>query len=233
MKKTSNVILLSVLTLYISSGYIDIQKEKIFEEKKGIVAVEAEHFATQKATSVRKWYLQNTSTSAKIEPDADINHSQSASKKAYLEILPDTRVTHDDPLVHGESFSNEPGIMAVLDYNVYFNTPGKYYVWVRTHTSGTEDNGIHVGINGTWPESGQRMQFAGKNEKWSWESKQRTEEVHTGVEKLIYLEIEKEGLHTISFSMREDGFEFDKWAMTLAYKAPKGLGPKERLKKEK
>lgn len=232
MKKALKLVLLSILMLHISFKLIDIQKEKIFEEKKGIVAVEAEHYASQKETTVRKWYLQNTTSAVDIKPDADSNHAENASNQAYLEILPDTRVTHDDKLVHGESFSNQPGVMAILDYNVYFNTPGKYYVWVRTHTSGTEDNGIHVGIDGTWPESGQRMQFAGKKEQWSWESKQRTEDVHTGVEKLIFLEIEEIGLHTISFSMREDGFEFDKWAMTLKYKAPKGFGPKERLKKE-
>jgi hypothetical protein len=100
-------------------------------------------------------------------------------------------------------------------------------VWVRAYATGTEDNGIHVGIDGTWPESGQRMQFPGGMRHWQWESKQRTEEVHTGVPELIFLQVDSPGLHTVSFSMREDGFEFDKWVMSLAYTKPEGNGPEE------
>jgi len=36
---------------------------------------------------------------------------------------------------------------------------------------------------------------------------------HCGEPYEIYLDIEQPGLHTIEFSMREDGFEFDKWLM--------------------
>ncbi|MGB3585510.1 MAG: hypothetical protein WBA23_03165, partial [Tunicatimonas sp.] len=97
------------------------------------------------------------------------------------------------------------------------------------HSTGTEDNGIHVGLDGEWPETGKRMQFHAYNDKWTWESRQRTEEVHSGVPELIYLMIEEPGEHTISFSMREDGFEFDKWAMTTAYQAPEGMGPEEQV----
>jgi hypothetical protein len=31
----------------------------------------------------------------------------------------------------------------------------------------------------------------------------------------IYLNIDKPGEYIISFSMREDGFEFDRWLMTI------------------
>ena len=72
------------------------------------------------------------------------------------------------------------------------------------------------------------MRFDGGKEAWSWESRQRTEDVHTGVEKLIYLDIEEPGVHTVSFSMREDGFEFDKWVLERAYRRPDGKGPAPR-----
>jgi hypothetical protein len=52
------------------------------------------------------------------------------------------------------------------------------------------------------------MQWTGEN-KWVWGSKQRTDEVHTGVPGILFLEVEQAGEHTIQFSMREDGFEFD------------------------
>ncbi|MEM1134479.1 MAG: hypothetical protein AAGI07_01480 [Bacteroidota bacterium] len=232
-KKLQWLTIILLLATSLAFQQVSITKKVIYEEIDGKIAVEAEHFAKQYKTKKRKWYLQDANNTANVAPDADENHFIDASGGAYLELLPDTRVTHDDPLVHGESFSNKPGVMAILDYKVYFNSPGKYYVWVRVHTSGTEDNGIHVGINGTWPESGQRMQFSGNSKKWIWESRQRTKEVHTGVEKLIYLEIPEAGLHTISFSMREDGFEFDKWMMEKEYKRPEGKGIAERIKKHR
>ena len=191
----------------------------IFEEKNGLVAVEAEHYYTQSLSEIRKWEIVDTA------------HSKKASGNRYLECLPDTRITHDDKLTAGENFSNKAGQMAILHYQIYFNNPGKYYVWVRAFSTGSEDNGIHVGMDDTWPESGQRMQWCeGKNE-WTWDSKQRTLEVHCGVPELIFLEIGNPGLHDIQFSMREDGFEFDKFVMTKAYDKPVGTGPEEVLRK--
>jgi len=52
---------------------------------------------------------------------------------------------------------------------------------------------------------------------------------HCGEPYKIYLDIEQPGLHTIEFSMREDGFEFDKWLMTKDrnFARPAGPGPLE------
>ncbi|MCR9294214.1 MAG: DUF5060 domain-containing protein, partial [bacterium] len=101
------------------------------------------------------------------------------------------------------------------------------YVWVRAYSSGSEDNGLHVGIDGTWPESGQRMQWCEGKNSWWWESKQRTASEHCGVPYEIYVDVEEPGLHQIHFSMREDGFEFDKWLMTTnrELQRPVGVGP--------
>jgi hypothetical protein len=147
-----------------------------------------------------------------VKPDADPPHVAGASGGAYLEILPDTRATHGDKLIQGENFTDKPGVMAVLHYKVNINTPGRYYVWVRSFSTGSEDNGVHVGLNGQWPESGQRWQTVQK-QKWAWDCKQRTQEVHTGVPMQLFLDIEKAGEHEIMFSMREDGFEMDKFVL--------------------
>jgi hypothetical protein len=66
---------------------------------------------------------------------------------------------------------------------------------------------------------------------WRWDSKQRTEEVHCGEPFKIYLDIDEPGTHTISFSMREDGVEFDKWLMTTdrEFGRPTDDGPAERI----
>ncbi|MBQ4819025.1 carbohydrate-binding protein [Aquimarina sp. MMG016] len=197
-------------------------------EQNGVVAVEAEHFKSQSKTNKRKWYVLDGS-SATPTPDPDPSHHNGASSGGYLEILPDTRVTHGDPLINGENFSNTPGQLAIIDYKVKFTTPGKYFVWVRAHSTGSEDNGVHVGIDGTWPESGQRMQWcAGKNQ-WTWESKQRTAANHCGEAQKIFINVPTAGIHTISFSMREDGFEMDKFVLSKAYTKPTGNGPAEVL----
>lgn len=184
-----------------------------FEEKDGFLKVEAEAFHKQTATDIRQWYITNPDSKFNFK-DADENHAATASGKSYIEILPDTRTNHDEKLIGGENFSNEPGKLAIVRYKVAISTPGRYYIWARAHSTGTEDNGVHVGLNGEWPNSGKRMQWCeGKNE-WTWASKQRTKEVHCGVPGMIYLDIDKAGEHEIQFSMREDGFEMDQWLMT-------------------
>jgi hypothetical protein len=104
--------------------------------------------------------------------------------------------------------------MGVLHYKVKINNPGRYYVWVRCYSSGAEDNSVHVGFNNTWPEHGQRMQWCDGKNAWTWASKQRTEKEHCGVPREIYLDIDKAGVYDIQFSMREDGFEMDKFILT-------------------
>ncbi|MHC4540529.1 MAG: DUF5060 domain-containing protein, partial [Planctomycetota bacterium] len=153
---------------------------KIFEEADGLVAVEAEHFALQTQTEKRQWYATSAAQMPHVSPDGDESHADSAGGGAYIEVLPDTRRDHSMKLIRGENFSNEPGKMAVLVYPVHFNTPGRYYVWVRAYSTGSEDNGLHVGIDGAWPESGQRLQWCQAKNSWRWESKQRTDAEHCG-----------------------------------------------------
>jgi GH43 family beta-xylosidase len=187
------------------NGLLQIQSELPIDakplayEKEGYVEMEAEDFAVQTKDETRKWHLQT---------------NDSASGKKYMMILPDTRKTHGDSLYNGINFSNKAGEMAVLTYNINFASTGRYYVWVRAMSTGSEDNSVHVGLNGNWPETGLRMQWCQGKNKWWWESKQRTQKEHCGVPYQIYLDIEKPGLHTIQFSMREDGFRMDKFLLT-------------------
>ena len=187
---------------------------KVHKQTRGVLVVEAEDFDAVDRENARKWVLTTVEKTPGIKPDPDPNHAKGASGGAYLEALPDTRVTHGDPLVNGVSFSNTPGECSVLYYPVIFNEPGRYYVWVRMCCTGSEDNGLHVGLDGRWPESGARLQFTGKHGQWQWDSRQRTSKVHTGVLGKIWLDVGKPGLHTVMFSMREDGFEFDRFMLT-------------------
>jgi hypothetical protein len=141
--------------------------------------------------------------------------AEEAGGNAYLQCLPDTRVTREDKMMKGTNFSDVPGKLAVLTYPMKFKKPGRYYVWVRAYSTGSEDNGVHVGLNGTWPESGQRMQWCNGKNKWTWSGSQRTVEVHCGVPHLIYLDIPKAEKHDIQFSMREDGIKMDAFLLTM------------------
>ena len=198
---------ISVLLIFTSC-----ESQKTPQEKNGFLRVEAEDFYLQTNDNIRKWYIIDNDFSSELK-DADASHSKSASKNAYIEILPDTRQTHDDKLIRKENFNNTPG-MAVVHYKVNIATPGRYYIWAKAFSTGPEDNGVHVGLNGQWPASGKRMQWCKGKRSWYWESKQRTKEVHCGIEHAIYLDIDEPGEHVIQFSMREDGFEMDEWLMT-------------------
>ncbi|WPR70139.1 hypothetical protein SLW70_09265 [Flavobacterium sp. NG2] len=216
--KSKSLIILSFS--YLIFGYnaiaqvVNLESAVVFEEKNGLVAVEAEAFYKQSNTDVRQWYRTSITETPKVGRDDDDKHIENASQKAYIEILPDERVTHDDPLERDKNFTDEAGKMAVVHYKVKINTPGRYYVWARAFSMGSEDNGVHVGINGQWPEHGKRMQWCDGKGKWTWESKQRTKEVHCGLPHEIYLDIDQVGIHDIQFSMREDGFEMDKFILT-------------------
>jgi hypothetical protein len=203
----------------------------LFEERDGLVAVEAEHVFRQELTNRRAWYFTTRDVAPQVKLDGDASHIAGASGGAYLEALPDTRRTHDDSLINGENFFPEPGKAAVLSYRIHFGNPGRYYVWVRAYSTGTEDNGIHVGLNGQWPASGQRWQTTIKD-RWAWDSRQRTEQNHLGEPGQLYLDISKPGEHEIQFSMREDGFEFDKFILASQREfTPQGLGPQPLVRR--
>lgn len=232
MKSELTTFLLTLSSLFLTAqvkqfkGPI-VDENTIFQENNGVLAVEGEYFYKQSKANQRQWYITSKDVVSKKIRDEDSRHHVGASNDTYVEILPDTRVTHSDKLIKGENFSNKAGALGILHYKVRINNPGRYYVWVRAFSTGSEDNSLHVGLNGEWPEHGQRMQWCkGKNE-WTWESKQRTKEEHCGLPKQIYLDIENVGIHEIQFSMREDGFEFDKFILTKdSTLIPKDVGPK-------
>lgn len=201
----------------------------VFDERDGIVAIEAEHFTAQTLAEKRAWHITSSAAAPEVSPDGDPAHGAGASGGAYIELLPDTRRSHDDPLVHGENFTNQGGEMAVLSYRVRIQSPGRYYVWVRAYSTTSEDNGLHFGLDGQWPESGARWQTVQKN-GWHWDCKQRTEKVHTGVPMQLWLDIQKPGNHTLLMAMREDGIEVDR--IVLAKDRgwnPVGIGPEVKV----
>ncbi|MCA9666337.1 MAG: hypothetical protein KC503_12140 [Myxococcales bacterium] len=199
-----------------------------FEEQNGRVVVEAEHFFENDANGKpRQWYVWKPGA-AGVKPDPDPEHTAGASGGSYIEGLPDTRVTASDTLTSGVNFFGNGGQGPIVRYRVWFNQTGRYYVRARAYSTGAEDNGIHVGIDGTWPASGERIQWCSGKNQWTWSGAQRTAANHCGEADKIYLDVTSKGLHVIAFSMREDGFELDRFVLTIdkAFN-PSGAGPAE------
>ncbi len=185
-------------------GVPSIDNSSVVVETDAFIQVEAEAFHSNDNNGTpRQWIsVQNDSI------------GMTASNSEYMIVSPDTRITHDDELIIGTNFFPESGTGSILSYKTYFNTPGLYYVWVSCYSTGTEDNGVHVGIDGYWPESSARVQWCEGKNQWTWSSAQRVEENHCGTPNTIKLNILEAGHHTIMFSVREDGFRFDQWLMT-------------------
>ncbi len=101
-------------------------------------------------------------------------------------------------------------------------------VWVRAYSTGTEDNGVHVGLDGQWPASGSKLQFCNGKNAWTWSSAQRDSDGPCGKRNTIFIDVQTPGEHLVEFGMREDGFEFDKFVLTTdAAYVPMGAGPEE------
>lgn len=205
---------LPIVIASFAASATNINAGPFYHEDSGFVVIEAENFSAQHLDDKRRWLVFSKNTATHNFADADQAHYHDASNGAYIEVLPDTRSNHHEPLVRNDNFTNNAGTMAVLSYPVYFETPGRYYAWARAYSTGSEDNGVHLGINGQWPASSQRLQLCEGKHAWTWSSAQRVNTNHCGTPNTIYIDIPHKGVHTIMVSMREDGFELDKLLLT-------------------
>lgn len=174
------------------------------------ISIEAEDFTNKDD----RWVLTDANTQQlPLEEDPDPNHSGTASGGVYFELLPDIRVTHDDPQFPPVAFWGRAGTGPEMHWDVNIPEPGRYFVHARAYSTGTEDNGIHVGLNGEWPDSAETLQFCTAGARaWKWSSAQRDAGGvgSCGIQKTLYLDIENAGMNTIMVSAREDGFELDR-----------------------
>lgn len=173
------------------------------------ISIEAEDFSQKNSL----WRVFSNNSTPNVNPDPDGSHHSTASGRAYVELLPDTRVTHSDNLSTGSNFWNTAGTGPELSYIVNIPEAGRYIVFAKAYSTGTEDNGIHVGLNNSNPASGHRMQWCNGKNNWTWSSAQRTSSNHCGVQRSIYLDIPVAGANTIVFTAREDGFELDQFML--------------------
>lgn len=177
----------------------------------GYVAIRVD--ATSFSGKDERWYLTNADNIPDVAPDPDPPHHATAQGSGYLELLPDTRVSHGDELQPYVNYWADTPKGPKIYYTLDIPVPGRYYVWVKALSTGTEDNGIHVGFDNQKPLTGKRIQWCGRKDVWAWSSAQRVPENHCGVPKTIYLDIPTAGAHDIVFYAREDGFEIDQFVL--------------------
>jgi len=161
-----------------------------------LISMEAEYFDVDKKTSTHQWVrtvLGNSSND-------------------------DAMVTTPD---HGQ-LAGSPENTPMLSYMVYFNYPGKHYIWVRgfgdTNKSGNgNSDSIQIGLNGKLADTAYRIdQFPAE---WTWSR-------HTPSNPVASLNVVNAGVNMVNIWMREDGLAIDKFVITSDPNfVPTGFGP--------
>lgn len=97
-----------------------------------------------------------------------------------------------------------------MDYPIYFNTAGTYYIWVRMAAGNqtTNDDSFHVGVDGvgrtnTMTTTGN---YNNGSTSWTW--------IGSISSVRISVNIPTTGYHTLNVWMREDGTRIDKIIMS-------------------
>jgi len=110
----------------------------------------------------------------------------------------------------------------MLSYMVYFNHPGKHYLWVRglgdSNKSGVgNSDSIQIGLNGKLADTAYRIdQFPSE---WTWSR-------HTPSNPVASLNVVNAGVNMVNIWMREDGLAIDKFVITSDPEfVPNGFGP--------
>jgi hypothetical protein len=199
----------------------------VFQEVDGAVVIEAEHFHQQTRHMIRRWYLNSPQHTPTAKPDGDPVIIADAGGGAYLEALPDTFVTDDDRAIDGLNLGLHPGAVAVLHYKVHFSKPGRYYLWTRMRSDDEEDNTLNAGLNDEWPASAKCLQFQKHTKAWQWGNVIRDPKGPAFPRLLAWLDVPSAGVHTVMYSMREDGCSFDRFLLTMDkdFAKPVGVGP--------
>ena len=159
----------------------------------GVVMIEAEHYHHRVATATHAW-----------EPTV------LRSGEVVMKGLP------DDGLYQNRDFV---GVTPRMDFRVIFDQPGTYYVVVRGFGEASSGDTVHVGLNGAYVETSDRIYVSRRELKWSAET---IDDINA------YIEVPSAGEHIVNVWMREDGFMLDRLLLSRnpAF-IPHGVGPKE------
>ncbi|GEM_PF-2200012 len=188
----------------LSQTYATVEQQSVdpktlaFKESSGQLFIEAENYHTLAAKSGRTW----------VKSSQDPSFSSSYAVTAQ-----------------GSSYYDSTGIdtnSTRLDYKIYVNTPGTYYLWVRGYAADGNSDSLHAGLDGVISDTtpGYRISnFSYGQYVWSKTNMQGQRVAFT---------VSTAGEHTLNFWIREVGFKFDKFILTQdANFVPSGISLNE------
>ena len=162
---------------------------QVFQETGGLVAIEAEHFHSNVARDGKSWTTHADGSSSGGE------HVRAPSSGMY------------------RSGADSEGNSPELTYEINFDSPGTYYVWVRGEVLNGGDS-LHVGLNGDYNHT--PWSFTGFNHSNGWSNSGTT------------IEIDAAGQQQLNLWVRESGFAVDKIVLSKDPDfTPSGSGPEE------
>jgi hypothetical protein len=94
-----------------------------------------------------------------------------------------------------------------LRYEIAFDRPGVYYIWLRVWAGGNDDNSVHLGLDGSPQRSSLRIETQ-RYGRWAWTDDRR------GRRSRATLVVDRPGRHTLHLWMREDGTYVDQIFLT-------------------
>ena len=164
-----------------------VGSDKLFFETNGSVLIQAEDYSH---CQFGFWEAQGTEWIT----ENGKNYSQGSG---YVSALPDSKVKVGDT-------TNGPRI----GYNISFDSPGTYHVWVRMSAPSGSSDSIHVGLNGlpvTFGASGLGIWDPNVGDQWTWKDT---------IGSRVTIEVTSPGTHQFYIWMREDGVRVDSIFLT-------------------
>ena len=164
---------------------------QVFQESGGLVSIEAEHFHSNVSRSGASWETQS--------------HSNASGGEVVK--TPSFSGFHHGSRVVGKS--------PELTYEIEFDSPGTYYVWIKGEKETTGRDSVHIGLNGEYQETNRG--FTGFSNNLVWKNSGH-----------MSVEVESAGRQQFNIWMRESGVSVDKIVLTKDPDfTPSGVGPAE------
>ena len=164
-----------------------IGSNQLFEETNGSVWIQAEDYSH---CEFGLWSAANTEWVTETEKSG-------FEGTGYVAALPDEKVKVGDT-TNG----------ARIGFNISFESPGTFHVWIRMSGPSGSSDSIHVGLNGlpvTFGASGLGIWDPSVGDEWSWKDTMGSR---------ITIEVPTPGTHQFYIWMREDGVRVDSFILT-------------------
>lgn len=169
-----------------------------FEAQQGRVVIEAEHFDDDRSYNNQRWTVQRDKTGY--------------TGDGAIVVAPDRGVR-----IRSRYNKRSPEVT----YPVFFEEPGRYYVWMRVWANDNNSNSAHLGINGAANRSSSYIGTESYRE-WVWTRERQDSDDYARID------VSTAGMKEINVWMREDGLYIDRIILTKDRRyRPEGAGPAE------